>query len=65
MLYNPYNIFGLLIFVLDIFAIISVINGASSIDRKVLWTLLIIILPLLGMVLYYFVGRNRQDAILH
>jgi hypothetical protein len=63
MLYNPYNLLGVLIFVFDVFAIVSVIAGRSSTERKILWTLLILFLPLVGMILYYVVGRNRQDAI--
>ena len=65
MLYTPYNFLGLVIFVFDILAIISVINSRSPTDRKVLWTLLILLLPLVGMLLYYIVGRNKQDAIFH
>jgi peptidoglycan/LPS O-acetylase OafA/YrhL len=63
MLYNPYNILGLVILVFDIIAVVSLIGGTSSTDRKVLWTLAIVLLPLLGMLLYFFIGRNRQDKI--
>ncbi len=62
MLYAPYNLIGLVILVLDLVAIFSVLAGRSSFERKALWTLLILVLPLLGMILYYVVGRNRQDA---
>jgi len=65
MLYSPYNIVGLIISVLDILAIINVINSRSATDRKILWTLLILFLPLLGLILYYLMGKNKQDAILH
>ena len=63
MLYGPYNILGFLILLFDIVAIVSVIGGSSSTDRKVLWTLVIALLPLVGMVLYFFIGRDRHDKI--
>jgi hypothetical protein len=62
MLNGPYNIIGLIILVLDLVAIIGVIGGRSSFERKALWTLLILFLPLLGMILYYAIGKSRQDA---
>ena len=60
---RPYNLVGLVILVLDIFAVVSVIGGSSSAGRKVLWTLAIILLPLVGMILYFLIGRNRQDKV--
>src|ERR1035437_6308953 len=56
MLYSPYNFLGFLILLLDIIAIISVVGGHSKPERKVLWTLAILFLPLVGMALYYLVG---------
>ena len=53
---------GILILVLDIVAIVSVLMGRGSVGHKVLWTLLILILPLLGMILYFLIGRSPQDA---
>jgi hypothetical protein len=63
MLYAPYNLIGLMILILDLFAIFAVLGGRSSVERKALWTLIILVLPLLGMVLYYFVGKNSKDAV--
>jgi len=63
MLYGPYNIIGLIILVLDLVAIFSVIAGRSSMERKALWTLAILLLPLFGMILYYIAGKSRQDAV--
>ena len=59
----PYNILGLVILVFDIIAIASVIGGSSSTERKALWTIAIVLLPVLGMILYFIMGRNRQDKI--
>lgn len=63
MLYGSYSLLGALILVLDIVAIANVLGGRASAEIKAIWTLLIIILPVVGMLLYYLVGKNRQNKI--
>jgi Phospholipase_D-nuclease N-terminal len=53
---------GVVILGLDIFAIVSVLIGHSSAIRKVLWIALILLLPIVGMLLYFLIGRNAADA---
>jgi hypothetical protein len=57
-----YGLVGTLILVLDIVAIVSVLAGRGSVGHKVLWTVLILLLPLIGMVLYFLIGRSPADA---
>ena len=56
------GLIGLLILILDIVAIVSVVAGHGSLGRKLLWTLIILVLPLLGMLLYFLIGRSSADA---
>ncbi len=56
------SLIGLVILILDIVAIVSVIAGRGSLVRKLLWTLLILVLPVLGMLLYFLIGRRSGDA---
>jgi len=44
----PYGLLGLVIGILDIIAIISVLLGRGSIGHKLLWILLVLILPLIA-----------------
>ncbi len=53
---------AILVFVLDVVAIVSVLAGRAGIGHKILWTLVILILPVIGMILYYLLGRSVQDA---
>ena len=53
---------GVVILLLDIFAIVSVLLGSSGVMRKLLWIVLILLLPIVGMVLYFLIGRNSADA---
>jgi hypothetical protein len=57
-----YPILGIVVFILDIIAIVSVVSGRSSVERKVLWVVIVLLLPLVGMILYYLVGRSSADA---
>ena len=54
----PYGLIGLLVLVLDIVAIVKVLGGSASIEHKLLWTILILVLPVLGMVLYFLIGLS-------
>lgn len=53
------KLLGLIVLVLDIIAIIDVVKGSLSVGRKVLWILLILILPVVGMILYFLLGRTK------
>lgn len=45
-----------LILALDIWAILKIIGSAASTGAKVVWILLILFLPLLGLIIWYFAG---------
>jgi len=53
---------GVVILLLDIFAIVSVLLGSSGVMRKLLWIVLILLLPIVGMVLYFLLGRNAAHV---
>ncbi len=52
-----YGIVGTLIFVLDVVAIISVLGSAMDVAAKLFWTLIILLLPVIGMILWFVIGR--------
>lgn len=52
------SILGIIILVLDILAIIDVLKSSMATGKKILWILLILFLPVLGLILYYLVGRK-------
>ena len=57
------SLVGTVILLLDIFAIVSVLMGSSSAVRKVFWIAVILVLPIIGMVLYFLIGRTPRDAL--
>lgn len=56
------GVLGLIILVLDIWAIINVIGSGASIGAKVLWTVIILLLPLIGLILWFFMGPKKGAA---
>ncbi len=50
------GLLGLLILVLDVWAIIRVVSSNASTGTKVLWVVVILLLPLLGPALWFFLG---------
>lgn len=50
------GILGLLILVADIWAIVKTMQSGASTGTKVLWIVLILVLPLLGLIIWLFAG---------
>jgi hypothetical protein len=50
------GLLGLLILAADIFAIISIFQSGASNEKKALWIVLVIVLPVVGLILWFFLG---------
>ncbi len=53
-----YGLAGLLVFILDVVAIVDCIQSSLDTGKKLLWILLILVLPLLGMLLYFLLAKK-------
>lgn len=53
-----YGIIGLVVLILDIIAIVSIFGAGKPASWKLLWTLLVLFLPVVGMILYFLIGRG-------
>ncbi len=60
--YGYNGIIGLLVLIADVYAIINVIGSSTSSGNKVLWIVLIVLLPLIGAILWYFMGPRGNAA---
>lgn len=54
-----YSILGLLHLIFFLIAAFEILTSGKSLGNKVLWLLLIFLLPLVGLILYYLVGRGK------
>ena len=51
-----HSLWGLLILAGDIWAIVNILKSAVSNEKKLLWIIAVVLLPLLGLILWYFLG---------
>jgi hypothetical protein len=50
------GLLGLIILILDVWAIVRVIGTSASEGTKVLWIVIILLLPVLGLILWFLLG---------
>lgn len=58
-----YRLFGILVFILDIIAIVSILKSSAESGTKLLWIVLVVLLPVIGMVLYFLMGPGRRTVV--
>jgi hypothetical protein len=56
------GIFGLIVLIADVWAIVNIFQSSAGTGSKVLWTVLVIVLPVLGLILWYFLGPRSGRA---
>ena len=56
-------ILGLVILGLDIYAVVKIWGSSASTGSKLLWTLLIFFLPLIGLVLWFLFGPAGRRGV--
>ncbi|HTJ51291.1 MAG TPA: PLD nuclease N-terminal domain-containing protein [Cyclobacteriaceae bacterium] len=49
---------SLLILVLDVLVVVDILRSNKDFEKKLLWIIAVIFLPLLGPVLYYVIGKK-------
>lgn len=55
------SVLGLLILVCDVWAIINIFQSSASNEKKLIWIVAVVLLPVLGLILWFFLGpRDRQ-----
>jgi hypothetical protein len=52
----------LLVLIADIWAIINIVQSGADSGKKVLWVVLVLVLPVLGFVLWWFLGPRTGGA---
>ena len=54
---------GLIVLALDIWAIVSIIGSNTTTGKKVLWTLLVLVLPIVGFIIWLIAGPRGNQRI--
>ena len=50
------GIFGFIWLVLSVWAIVRTVQSSSSTAKKTLWIVVILVLPVIGLIAWFFVG---------
>lgn len=50
------GVFGLLILIADVWAIVNIAQSSASTGKKVLWIVLVLLLPVLGLIIWLLLG---------
>lgn len=53
---------GILLLVLDIYVIYLILTGSGDTGMKLLWVIIVLLLPLIGPILYLLLGRGNRAA---
>jgi succinate dehydrogenase/fumarate reductase cytochrome b subunit len=54
--YGYNGLLGLLILIGDVWAIINIFQSSATNEKKLLWTIVVLVLPVLGLILWFFLG---------
>lgn len=57
---QPYSIWSLLVLIADVYAIVSTAQSAATTGVKVVWIVVIIVLPVLGFILWLLFGPKSS-----
>ncbi|GGL73689.1 PLD nuclease N-terminal domain-containing protein [Wenxinia marina] len=57
-----YGIFGLIVLIIDLYAIYQVLTSGASTASKAVWTIAILLLPVLGAIAWLLFGPRGGKA---
>ncbi len=55
------GILGVLILIADIYAILKIVKSSASDGKKALWIAVVLVLPVLGVIIWYLMGPGLPD----
>ena len=55
--------FGLILLALNIWALVSIFGSNAGTGAKVLWVLLVLVLPLVGFIIWLFAGPRAASRV--
>ena len=54
------GIIGLLVLIADIWAIVGTFQSSASTSKKVIWIVIVLLLPVIGFILWLFAGPKSK-----
>ena len=56
------GLLGLLILIADIYAIIKIVQSSASGLKKLVWVLVVLVFPIIGLIIWYFMGPGGRGG---
>ena len=53
------TLIGILILIADIWGILNVVQSSASTGKKILWILVILVFPVVGLIIWYLAGPKK------
>jgi len=50
---------ALIILIIDVIVVIDILKSNKDNEKKILWIIAVVFLPILGPILYYFIGKKQ------
>lgn len=57
------GLFGLILLIGVVYAIVKTVGSSASTGSKVLWILALLLLPLIGLILWFFLGPKASRSL--
>jgi len=54
-----YGLIGLVVLILDIIAILNILKSGLSVVGKIIWIIIVLALPFIGMILWFLIGAKK------
>jgi hypothetical protein len=56
------GLFSLLVLIADVWAAVNIFNSNASTGAKVIWIVVVVLLPILGLIIWFFAGPRSGRA---
>jgi len=56
MSFSTNGFWGLIVLIADVYAIVNIFQSGADTTKKVIWTVLVLVLPVIGFIAWYFAG---------
>lgn len=55
------GLFGILVLIADIYAILNIVRSDASTGKQALWIAAVVLLPVLGVIIWYLMGPGKPE----
>lgn len=57
------GLLGLIHLIIAVWAILNILGSSASGGKKILWTLFVLFFPLVGLIIWFFIGPKSNGRI--